>query len=270
MTTPYEHTHDYAVEESNRKKRRVTGLIAGVAGLLLLLGGSSFALWTQTAGLATNDINNGTLDISAAPTSAQVWYDVSSDRLDNTTTMVDGATTGQVINLSSFNLIPGDTIEGDLTYVTALKGDNMVADLQLSASAAPTLNGVSLKYNVFTSADGETWTAALSEPAAITLTTTPQHIMYLQAAKEVSEPDVVSGTTIPVISATAIPTAGATPNVKVVIYAYFADPCTGTVAPTGCTTYADLASALQTINVSLTQTRYGTSTWFPTSPAPAS
>lgn len=106
-------------------KNTTKGLFAGAAGLALVLGGATFALWSDTALLPDrNTIAAGNLDVAV---SGQSWYDVSPDRSDNP----------HPINLGTFNMVPRDEIQRDYKVRVALKGDNMVAQLRLVSDGQP-------------------------------------------------------------------------------------------------------------------------------------
>lgn len=100
-------------------QKKTTGLIAGVAGAALLMGGTTFALWSDSADAPGGQITAGNLDVALVGDPA--WQDVSADRTDNP----------HPIDLSTFRIVPGDTIEGSYAVDLALEGDNMVANLAL-------------------------------------------------------------------------------------------------------------------------------------------
>lgn len=100
-------------------QKKTTGVIAGVAGAALLMGGTTFALWSDSADAPGGQITAGNLDVALVGDPA--WQDVSADRTDNP----------HPIDLSTFRIVPGDTIEGSYAVDLALEGDNMVANLAL-------------------------------------------------------------------------------------------------------------------------------------------
>lgn len=113
-------------------KKKTTGVIAGAAGVALLMGGGTFALWSDSAQVPEAAITSGNLDVAVvapgcdvsgvegqASTSPWHWADVSTDRQDSP----------HWINLSEFRIIPGDTIEGRIGIDVGLEGENMVAQL---------------------------------------------------------------------------------------------------------------------------------------------
>ncbi|MCM3660801.1 alternate-type signal peptide domain-containing protein [Georgenia satyanarayanai] len=98
--------------------KKTTGLVAGAAGAALLMGGATFALWNDSAWVDGGAITAGNLDVSAGAVS---WKDVSEDRTQG----------NHSINLDTFRIVPGDTIQGTLPLKAALQGDNLVAELSL-------------------------------------------------------------------------------------------------------------------------------------------
>ncbi|MGR4010380.1 alternate-type signal peptide domain-containing protein [Leucobacter sp. 1207-22] len=124
-------------------KKSTAGIVAAVAGGALLLGGSTFALWSDSVKEAGGQITAGNLDVNLVGTT---WQDVSG-------------TTPKNIDLATFKIVPGDTIKGSFAVDLALKGDNLNAELRLSENEA--LQGalasglVGLKYEVKDAATGK-------------------------------------------------------------------------------------------------------------------
>jgi alternate signal-mediated exported protein len=120
---------------------KTKGLIAGIAGIALLGGGSTFALWNASDNAAGGTIVNGDLNVKALGNLS--WKDVSIDRTDK----------GHAIDLASWKMVPGDTIEGTQDIDVALLGDNLSANLSLSGATAATLPaGVTVSYDVVNAA----------------------------------------------------------------------------------------------------------------------
>ncbi|TFD07061.1 alternate-type signal peptide domain-containing protein [Cryobacterium sp. TMT1-66-1] len=97
--------------------------IAGAAGLTLLLGGAgTFALWNSSTSIAGGTITAGTLLIAdSAPTNG-VWKSGST-----------------VITMSSYRIVPGDTITYTKSVDITATGDNLVATAVVDpASIVPT------------------------------------------------------------------------------------------------------------------------------------
>lgn len=137
-------------------KNRTKGAVAGVAGVALLAGGTTFALWSDSADLDGGTITNGNLDVAALQTT---WKDVSYDRADSP----------HDIDLATWQMVPGDTIEGTQGFDVALDGDNLVADLTLADTGASTLApGVTVEYQVV-QGDQVLGTAPLGTPVPVEL-----------------------------------------------------------------------------------------------------
>lgn len=100
---------------------KTKGAIAGIAGIALLAGGTTFALWNDDASIAGGVITAGNLEVATVGTAT--WKDISADRTDANHT---------IASLAAFKIIPGDTIEGTFGIDAALQGDNMVANLGLA------------------------------------------------------------------------------------------------------------------------------------------
>lgn len=125
--------------------RRTKGLIAIGAGAALLIGGSTFALWTAQSDIAAGTITAGDLDVAVA---AGTWSDVSAEH----------ETAVAIPALADFRLVPGDIIEGEFPVDVAALGDNLVADLTVgftspSGALLADLEGVSVSYSIL-DADG--------------------------------------------------------------------------------------------------------------------
>ncbi|WP_453983861.1 alternate-type signal peptide domain-containing protein [Brevibacterium casei] len=119
-------------------KKQTLGIIAGAAGAALLLGGGTFALWTDSAEADGGQITAGNLDVAVTESG---WQDISADRADSP----------HAIDLKTFKIIPGDTVQGKYGVDVGLEGDNMVAKLKLAGGGAlegALSQGLSLKYSV--------------------------------------------------------------------------------------------------------------------------
>lgn len=103
-------------------KKTTKGFLAGAAGLGLLLGGSTFALWSDSANLDAQRIRSGNLEVKVNEAN---WRDISPDRTDK-------GRRGHHINLERFRIIPGDKIQARYPVNVALEGENMVAQLKLT------------------------------------------------------------------------------------------------------------------------------------------
>jgi len=126
--------------------KRRNAVIAAATGALLLVGGSTYALWSATDGAAGGSITAGNLDLAAIASNA---WDVSSDRTDQTDTVtteasaadsvtaiaLTGAPQGHAIaDLADWQIVPGDTVALTFPYKLTLLGDNLVASLTMAGA----------------------------------------------------------------------------------------------------------------------------------------
>lgn len=122
------------------RTRRTQGLIAVGAGALLLVGGSSFALWTVNSQVAGGTITAGNLDVLVA---AGAWQDVSPEH----------AAPVDIADIADFRLVPGDVLEGTFPVDVAALGDNFVGDLTVgfaspSGALLAGVEGVTVEYSI--------------------------------------------------------------------------------------------------------------------------
>jgi alternate signal-mediated exported protein len=136
-------------DENTRKQRRFTGIIAGVAGIALLLGGTSFALWSQSGSMSTGNITSGNLALNVG---TNQWYDISPDRNDEATPTLAGVNGHTITTIGDYRIVPKDVLLDQDPVSIALQGDNMVAQLSIGLSSAytanPDLAGLSFQYAV--------------------------------------------------------------------------------------------------------------------------
>jgi alternate signal-mediated exported protein len=92
------------------------GAIAlGAAGLLLLGGAGTYALWSDSVTLGGGSINAGQLDLAIAAPGA--WADVST------------GTPVPIANIAAFRIVPGDVLTYSLSATLQAEGDNLEATL---------------------------------------------------------------------------------------------------------------------------------------------
>ena len=138
-------------------QKKTAGVVAGVAGAALLMGGTTFALWSDSADVDGATITAGNLDVAVVPDetsgSSWSWSDISADRTDSPHT---------IANLADFRIIPGDTIQGTIALDVALEGENMVANLGFTPGAVTdaSLNNLDIDLDVYSDSD-------LSAPVAL-------------------------------------------------------------------------------------------------------
>ncbi|MDR1833414.1 MAG: hypothetical protein LBQ92_01995 [Propionibacteriaceae bacterium] len=121
----------------SNSKNKVKGLVVGLAGAALLLGGSTYALWSADGTVSGSaGITAGDLVLTAA--SSTGIYDTSTDRLDSTDNGVDLSTLATCLPADTYkghatsggwNMVPGDSVVQAYPFKAALKGDNLVAKM---------------------------------------------------------------------------------------------------------------------------------------------
>lgn len=130
---------------TTNRNRRTKGIIAIGAGAALLVGGSTFALWTAQSDIAAGSVTAGNLEVAVAD---GVWNDVSAEH----------ATPLAIPALADFRIIPGDVIEGSFPVDVAALGDNLLADLTVgftspSGELLADLEGVTVTYSILDADD---------------------------------------------------------------------------------------------------------------------
>lgn len=119
---------------------RTKGAIALATGAVLLLGGSTFALWTAQSQVAGGTITSGNVDVLV---SEGTWQDVSPEH----------AAPIDIADLADFTMVPGDALRGTFAVDVAGLGDNFLAELAVGFAGASgellaDLHGVSLTYAI--------------------------------------------------------------------------------------------------------------------------
>ncbi|UZN02238.1 alternate-type signal peptide domain-containing protein [Cellulomonas sp. S1-8] len=215
-------------------KNKTKGLIAGVAGIALLTGGSTFALWTASSTVAGGTITNGNLAIAAVGTPG--WKDVSTDRADR-------GTAGHDISLATWRMVPGDVAEGTYGFQVALEGDNLVANVGVDTTVGTLPTGMSVTYDVV-SATG----TVLANDIALG-TDSAVRFAAPRAGQAAGAPANAAPTIV--VDRTALATVNPTSNMTVVLTARFD-------AGTAATTSASATTALGSLVVNVNQVRTGT------------
>ena len=139
-------------------KNKTKGVIAGVAGVALLTGGSTFALWSASADLEGATITNGALAVDAGD--PMEWVDVSADRADSP----------HVIDADEWRMVPGDVAQGTQELTVTMTGDNLVANLSVDTTDVDPPEGVTISYRLL---DGTTplGTGTLDDPLELRFAT---------------------------------------------------------------------------------------------------
>lgn len=146
-------------------KQTTKGFLAGAAGLGLLLGGSTFALWTDSDNVPSSTITAGNLQVEVGQDAK--WRDISPDR--SITRWRGGH---DIEDIEQFKIIPGDKIQAKYPVHVALEGDNMVAKLQLKQHGKKAdgalRKALDIKYEVLNQ-DGEVVESSRRHGVSVTL-----------------------------------------------------------------------------------------------------
>lgn len=226
--------------ESSRRSRRRIGVLAGLAGVVLLVGGTTFALWSDDSLKSGGIIANGNLDI--AYQGVATYWDVSPGDPDRTTTTpVTGIDAAAVTDIGEYRIVPGDVLEANYGFAAALAGDNVVAGLTVDFPTAQPIPGVTFSAQAYYYT-GSTWTP-VGSPTTVVPGGTRIDLGLFQSA------DQLGGTEpgIPVVTLAEVST-GSAPNVTVVVTTTFD-------SAVGGQTSMDLATTLGDVTLTLAQTR---------------
>lgn len=117
-------------DRNSRAKRTTVALVAGAAGLVLLTGGTTFALWSQSSTVPGGSISSGSLGVVSS--GGLAWADTSADVTDGPVAIPD---------LSSFAIVPGDTILAAQPLTLSLTGNDIEANLSAVMPAGGALTG---------------------------------------------------------------------------------------------------------------------------------
>ena len=218
-------------------KNKTKGVIAGLAGLALLSGGTTFALWSDSDSIPGGTITNGELGVSATSVG---WFDVSPDRTDVTVaatpvTELDGHT----VDLQTWRMVPGDVAEGTYGLDVTLVGDNLVANLDITSSGgtASLPEDLLVSYRVFDAGRNAVASGVLDGPATLRF-----------AAPRTGQ---AAGT--PVNAGTVVVDGMTAADLFVVVTADWSAEASGTTAASTM----NAATALKNLAVSLQQDRSG-------------
>ncbi|MDN8548968.1 alternate-type signal peptide domain-containing protein [Microbacterium sp. NM3R9] len=138
------------VAEDKKRRRGVVWVAAGASALLL--GGSTFALWSASDTFSGGTITAGDLNIAQLQDTS--FWDVSNDRAD--ATEVVGATNGsqpghQIDDVDTWRIAPGDKLAASFETTVTLAGDNLVARVGLDGldQLESNISGMFYSYEVY-------------------------------------------------------------------------------------------------------------------------
>ena len=265
------------MEEQKNRRKGVTAIVALVAGVALLAGGSTYALWSASDDIKGGTITAGDLDLKADKAYS---FDVSADRADGDATVLNRAElplrfaedqAGEVINLKAVDdqltghaieelatwlMVPGDTVAVLIPYTVTLKGDNLVAELTIDSTemvAEQKNTDMVYHYAVF-DANGQQIGQTNPIESAVSL---PVALFQAnQAGQGHGVPDQYTdsnGNTVEVPVIDIDDEMDGTAHITLVVFGHFTD--TGETQGRKNVTAAD---ALGTVTATLTQVRSGT------------
>ncbi|MDR2931352.1 MAG: SipW-dependent-type signal peptide-containing protein [Propionibacteriaceae bacterium] len=260
---------------TEKTTKRRNAVIAAAAGVALLIGGSTYALWSATGNIAGGDITSGTLEMTVGTVAG---YDVSGDRYDSTIAAVQNTAStpatltfastdeaAKVVNvkqtanaisghpitsLGTWMITPNDTVLVSMPLNVTMKGDNLVADLTMDTTGL--VGKITNKDMVYQAAifgdDGK------QIGTVQTLDTATGNAALKVATFQANGDGQNSGQDDKDSAGALVPTVGVdgTASVTLVIFGHFADK-----TPQDASSYA-ATDALGSIPVALTQVRSGT------------
>ncbi|SEF12623.1 alternate signal-mediated exported protein, RER_14450 family [Arthrobacter alpinus] len=143
--------HDQIIVVTENKRRK--GLIWAAAGAVVLVaGGSTFALWSAQDTFSGGTITAGDLNITQLAETS--FWDVSNDRKDAVDTVgaSDGSQLGHLVDdVNTWRIAPGDKLAASFEATATLDGDNLVARLGVDGldQVTSAISGISYSYEVY-------------------------------------------------------------------------------------------------------------------------
>ena len=159
------------MSKSTAPARRRRAIVAGAAGMALLLGGTTFALWEDTITLpGGNTVSSGIMELGQP--GAVTYLDVTANRRDATAQSAVSGRDGHTIDLSQWQTVPGDLAEIAIPISVGLKGDNLVADLKITGTQAlqqsSSWAGLKLGYELYRAGNQTPlYTSSTTNPARV-------------------------------------------------------------------------------------------------------
>jgi spore coat-associated protein N len=102
-------------------------IAAGAAGILLLGGAGTFALWSDTDNVNAGTVSTGVLNLTLDSADNAKWTET--------------ATPNTEINLATFEIVPGDSLTYTTTVSVTATGDNLTGELEIAESSFDTAFG---------------------------------------------------------------------------------------------------------------------------------
>jgi alternate signal-mediated exported protein len=156
-------------------------IAAGAAGILLLGGAGTFAVWSDTGSIDPASISTGVLRLGLG---TGTWYDATP------------GTTGTIGNITNFDIVPGDTITYTVPVTITAEGDNLHGKFTIdkttfeaaAATAAPYLD-----VTVASNAGSVSGLAVNGTTGVITFTTAATYIVNVTVTVVFENVDGVVG-----------------------------------------------------------------------------
>lgn len=144
--------NDQIIVVTEEKKRRRGAVWVAAGASALLLGGSTFALWSASDTFSGGTITAGDLNIAQLEDTS--FWDVSNDRADATEVVgsTDGSQKGHKIDdINTWRLAPGDKVAASFETTVTLEGDNLVARVGLDGldQLESSISGLTYSYEVY-------------------------------------------------------------------------------------------------------------------------
>ncbi|QIM19227.1 alternate-type signal peptide domain-containing protein [Leucobacter coleopterorum] len=138
------------VTEKKQRRRGLLWVAAGTAALLV--GGSTFALWSANDMFSGGTITAG--DLNIVTKNDTTFWDVSGDRADATETVgnTDGSQLGHSItDVNTWRIAPGDKLAASFEPTITLDGDNLVARVGLDGldKLESGISGMNYSYEIY-------------------------------------------------------------------------------------------------------------------------
>ncbi|SNT01684.1 alternate-type signal peptide domain-containing protein [Rhodococcoides kyotonense] len=104
-------------------------IAAAAAGVLLLGGAGSYALWSDSQTAPGGTVTAGELRL--VPVNTGQWTEVST---------TGSVAPGPIADISAFKMVPGDVLEYDASYTVAASGNNLTATISASQDSIARTN----------------------------------------------------------------------------------------------------------------------------------
>jgi alternate signal-mediated exported protein len=109
-----------------KNSKMIKGIAAGAAGLTLLLGGGTFALWYQTQSVASGSVTSGALSFVASTATWKVAPLTSAGAV---------GTQQSISDITTFKMVPGDTVTLTVPLQVTASGNTIRAALSADVSS---------------------------------------------------------------------------------------------------------------------------------------